>query len=233
MSTSPGETTTTRSFDFDVETTQGTQYTFSSIEREDGKLFDFVSAKKLNIKNRGLKEGMNPSYDECAASDEDQHDAGLERMEEEGKVREEHANDSSEDSGEETDELLDPGEGEEDVAEESDSNASASSSSNDGDCDREEKKRRQLKKAKMAKARKSRKKPLDVKKGKDPTAPKRPMSAYMLWLSASREKIKVDHRVSASPTSPRRRARPGRECPRRRRSGIARLRMPGGNMKKP
>jgi structure-specific recognition protein 1 len=32
-----------------------------------------------------------------------------------------------------------------------------------------------------------------VKKGKDPNAPKRPMSAYMLWLNASREKIKSDH----------------------------------------
>ncbi|NXY39195.1 SSRP1 protein, partial [Pomatorhinus ruficollis] len=50
-------TTTTRSFDFEIETKQGTQYTFSSIEREEyGKLFDFVNAKKLNIKNRGLKE---------------------------------------------------------------------------------------------------------------------------------------------------------------------------------
>lgn len=34
---------------------------------------------------------------------------------------------------------------------------------------------------------------LKVKKGKDPNAPKRPMSAYMLWLNASREKIKADH----------------------------------------
>ncbi|XP_040115303.1 FACT complex subunit SSRP1 isoform X2 [Oryx dammah] len=187
-------TTTTRSFDFEIETKQGTQYTFSSIEREEyGKLFDFVNAKKLNIKNRGLKEGMNPNYDEYADSDEDQHDAYLERMKEEGKIREENANDSSDDSGEETDESFNPGEEEEDVAEEFDSNASASSSSNEGDSDREEKKRKQLKKAKMAKDRKSRKKPLEVKKGKDPNAPKRPMSAYMLWLNASREKIKSDH----------------------------------------
>ncbi|KAG8511278.1 FACT complex subunit SSRP1 [Galemys pyrenaicus] len=187
-------TTTTRSFDFEIETKQGTQYTFSSIEREEyGKLFDFVNAKKLNIKNRGLKEGMNPSYDEYADSDEDQHDAYLERMKEEGKIREENANDSSDDSGEETDESFNPGEEEEDVAEEFDSNASASSSSNEGDSDREEKKRKQLKKAKMAKDRKSRKKPTEMKKGKDPNAPKRPMSAYMLWLNASREKIKSDH----------------------------------------
>lgn len=45
---------------------------------------------------------MNPSYDEYADSDEDQHDAYLERMKEEGKIREENANDSSDDSGEET-----------------------------------------------------------------------------------------------------------------------------------
>lgn len=35
--------------------------------------------------------------------------------------------------------------------------------------------------------------PLQSKKGKDPNAPKRPMSAYMLWLNASRERIKSDH----------------------------------------
>lgn len=45
---------------------------------------------------------MKQNYDEYAGSDEDSHDAYLERMKEEGKIREEHANDSSEDSGEET-----------------------------------------------------------------------------------------------------------------------------------
>ncbi|NXL52783.1 SSRP1 protein, partial [Podilymbus podiceps] len=185
-------TTTTRSFDFEIETKQGTQYTFSSIEREEyGKLFDFVNAKKLNIKNRGLKEGMKQSYDEYADSDEDQHDAYLERMKEEGKIREENANDSSDGSGEETDESFNPGEEDDDVAEEFDSNASASSSSGDGDSDRDEKK--PAKKAKIVKDRKPRKKQPESKKGKDPNAPKRPMSAYMLWLNASRDKIKSDH----------------------------------------
>uniref|UniRef100_A0A674BDZ1 FACT complex subunit SSRP1 n=1 Tax=Salmo trutta TaxID=8032 RepID=A0A674BDZ1_SALTR len=74
-------TTTTRSFDFEVETKQGNQFTFSSIEREEyGKLFDFVNAKKLNIKNRGFKEGMKSKNNEYSDSDEDQHDAYLERM---------------------------------------------------------------------------------------------------------------------------------------------------------
>ncbi|KAF7236023.1 FACT complex subunit SSRP1 [Varanus komodoensis] len=185
-------TTTTRSFDFEIETKQGTQYTFSSIEREEyGKLFDFVNAKKLNIKNRGLKEGITSvPYDDYAGSDEDTHDAYLERMKEEGKIREEHANDSSEDSGEETDESFNPVEEEEDVAEEFDSNASASSSSNEADSDEEKKK--PAKKAKIVRERKPRKKPPEGKKGKDPNAPKRPLSAYMLWLNANRDKIRAE-----------------------------------------
>lgn len=183
-------TTTTRSFDFEIETKQGTQYTFSSIEREEyGKLFDFVNAKKLNIKNRGLKEGMKQNYDEYAGSDDDSHDAYLERMKEEGKIREEHANDSSEDSGEETDESFNPVEEEEDVAEEFDSEASASSSSSEGDSDE---KKKPAKKAKIVKERRPRKKQSEGKKGKDPNAPKRPLSAYMLWLNANRDKIRSD-----------------------------------------
>lgn len=46
----------TRSFDFEVETKSGTIHTFSSIEKDEyGKLFDFITAKKLIVKNRGGK----------------------------------------------------------------------------------------------------------------------------------------------------------------------------------
>lgn len=45
----------------------------------------------------------------------------------------------------------------------------------------------------MAKDCKSCKKPIEVKKGKDPNPPKRSMTAYTLWLNASWEKIKSDH----------------------------------------
>uniref|UniRef100_A0A8C6TIV0 FACT complex subunit SSRP1 n=1 Tax=Neogobius melanostomus TaxID=47308 RepID=A0A8C6TIV0_9GOBI len=113
-------TTTTRSFDFEIETKQGNQYTFSSIEREEyGKLFDFVNAKKLNIKNRGFKEGMKGKPNEYSDSDEDQHDAYLERMKAEGKIREE-GNDSD-DSDEESDESFNPGEEDDDIAEDASS----------------------------------------------------------------------------------------------------------------
>ncbi|KAJ8934564.1 hypothetical protein NQ318_017263 [Aromia moschata] len=44
----------TRSFDFEVELKSGTVHTFSSIEKEEySKLFDFITTKKLTIKNRG------------------------------------------------------------------------------------------------------------------------------------------------------------------------------------
>uniref|UniRef100_A0A8C7FBZ5 FACT complex subunit SSRP1 n=1 Tax=Oncorhynchus kisutch TaxID=8019 RepID=A0A8C7FBZ5_ONCKI len=168
-------TTTTRSFDFEVETKQGNQFTFSSIEREEyGKLFDFVNAKKLNIKNRGFKEGMKSKNNEYSDSDEDQHDAYLERMKAEGKIREE--GDGSNDSDEETGEY--------------DSNASESESGSGGDgSDDEGKKKKPAKKAKVVKERKPRKE----KKQKDTNAPKRPMSSYMLWLNSSREHIKSEN----------------------------------------
>lgn len=44
----------TRSFDFEIELKSGTVHTFSSIEKEEySKLYDFITSKKLNIKNRG------------------------------------------------------------------------------------------------------------------------------------------------------------------------------------
>lgn len=44
----------TRSFDFEIELKSGTIHTFSSIEKEEyGKLFDFISSKKLHVKNTG------------------------------------------------------------------------------------------------------------------------------------------------------------------------------------
>uniref|UniRef100_A0A8D3CHY1 FACT complex subunit SSRP1 n=1 Tax=Scophthalmus maximus TaxID=52904 RepID=A0A8D3CHY1_SCOMX len=184
-------TTTTRSFDFEIETKQGNQYTFSSIEREEyGKLFDFVNAKKLNIKNRGFKEGMKGKIDEYSDSDEDQHDAYLERMKAEGKIREE-GNDSDESDGGSGESLSHYDGGNRNTY---DSNASASDSSEDGDDSEDDgaKKKKPVKKPKVVKEKKERK-PRKEKKQKDTGGPKRPMSAYMLWLNSSRERIKSEN----------------------------------------
>ncbi|XP_037117319.1 FACT complex subunit SSRP1a isoform X2 [Syngnathus acus] len=186
-------TTTTRSFDFEIETKQGNQYTFSNIEREEyGKLFDFVNAKKLNIKNRGFKEGMKGNIDEYSDSDEDKHDAYLERMKAEGKIREEGNDSDDSDSG--SDESFNPGEEDDDIAEEYDSKASASDSSDEGDGSDGDspKKKQKVEKPKVVREKKERK-PRKERKQKDKSGPKRPMSAYMLWLKSSREKIKSDN----------------------------------------
>ncbi|TRZ00765.1 hypothetical protein DNTS_004480 [Danionella cerebrum] len=185
-------TTTTRSFDFEIETKQNNQYTFSNIEREEyGKLFDFVNAKKLTIKNRGFKEGMKGA-DDYSDSDEDHHDAYLERMKEEGKIREE--GDGSDDLQVISDESFNPGEEDDDVPEEYDSNASVSESeAEDGDSEDEGKKKKVEKKPKKLVKEKKERKPRKEKKVKDAGAPKRPMSAYMLWLNGNRERIKKEN----------------------------------------
>uniref|UniRef100_A0AAY4A0Y1 FACT complex subunit SSRP1 n=1 Tax=Denticeps clupeoides TaxID=299321 RepID=A0AAY4A0Y1_9TELE len=149
-------TTTTRSFDFEIEAKQGSQYTFSSIEREEyGKLFDFVNAKKLSIKNRGFKEGIKSNDDVYSDSDDDQHDAYLERMKQEGKIREEANNSDSEGD---SDESFNPGEEDDDIAEEYDSKASDSESSRDGEDSDEENKKKSAKRGKIVKEKKRRKK---------------------------------------------------------------------------
>jgi structure-specific recognition protein 1 len=44
----------TKSFDFEIELKMGTVNTFSSIEKEEyNKLYDFISSKKLHVKNTG------------------------------------------------------------------------------------------------------------------------------------------------------------------------------------
>ncbi|KAK7922088.1 hypothetical protein WMY93_008990 [Mugilogobius chulae] len=169
-------TTTTRSFDFEIETKQGNQYTFSSIEREE---------------IQGGDEGQNDEYSD---SDEDQHDAYLERMKAEGKIREE-GNDSD-DSDEESDESFNPGEEDDDIAEEYDSKASASESSEEGSGSEDEsakKKKKEKKKEKKVVRERKERKPRKEKKKKDSGGPKRPMSAYMLWLNSSRERIKSEN----------------------------------------
>ncbi|XP_056626171.1 FACT complex subunit SSRP1a [Triplophysa dalaica] len=185
-------TTTTRSFDFEIETKQKNQYTFSNIEREEyGKLFDFVNAKKLNIKNRGVKEGMKGA-EGYSDSDEDTHDAYLERMKQEGKIREEA--DGSDESEGDSDESFNPGEEGDEVAEEYDSNASESESEGeDGESEDEGKKKKVEKKPKKVVKEKKERKPRKEKKVKDPGAPKRPMSGYMLWLNGNRERIKSEN----------------------------------------
>uniref|UniRef100_A0A1E1X4N9 FACT complex subunit SSRP1 n=1 Tax=Amblyomma aureolatum TaxID=187763 RepID=A0A1E1X4N9_9ACAR len=200
----------TRSFDFEVEAKSGLVHTFSSIEKEEyGRLFDYVSDKKLRIKNRGslgnAKEKPNYNDDELIDSDaEDAPDAYLARVKDEGRQRDEG------DSDESSDESFNPGESGSEVAEEFDSNVESSSDSEAGsgggkgsdsgsgsDAREKPKKEKKEKKSKSAKTVKEpgmkERKPRRQKKERDANKPKRPPSAYFLWLAENRDMIKKDN----------------------------------------
>lgn len=117
----------TRSFDFEVETKSGVVHTFSSIEKEEySKLYDFVTNKKLRVKNRGTEPQNTQIDDDLVDSDiEEEPDAYLARVKYEGKIRQEEGD------SDESDESFNPDASDSDVAEEFDSNASASSSDSD------------------------------------------------------------------------------------------------------
>lgn len=187
----------TRSFDFEIELTSGINHTFSSIEKEEyGKLFDFITSKKLRVKNRGKSDG-NGYKNDFGDSDQDEPDAYLERVKAEAKERDD--DDDNQDSDDEsTDEDFAPGQDESDVAEEYDSNPATSDDSDDSNAvsgsDADKKDKKSKKKSKSAKTvsekpRKQRKQ----KKERDENKPKRAPTAYMIWLSASREQIKNDN----------------------------------------
>lgn len=205
----------TRSFDFEIETKNGLNHNFSSIEKEEyGRLYDFVNSKKLRIKNKdtGFTSKEKPVYNEddleLVDSDvEDEPDAYLQRVKDEGKIREQGGGTTDEES---SDESFAPPESGSEVAEEYDSNPPTSSDSDDDDDDddddyrashseeerarKKEKKPKEPKKSKSAKTvkepgmRKPRK-----KKEKDENKPKRPPSAYLLFLADVREQIKKDN----------------------------------------
>ncbi|XP_025092777.1 FACT complex subunit SSRP1-like [Pomacea canaliculata] len=208
----------TRSFDFDVETKSGNVYNFVGIEKDEyGKLYDFVSNKKLRVKNIGGSiDKQAVAYEEMSGSDEEagDHDAYLEHMKAEGKQR-----DEEDDDDDSSDESFNPGDSGSEVAEEYDSNP-PTTSSDDSDSDysgesgsgevdseaedrraeREERERKKKEKKEKEKKNKSAKtvpegpqKRRTKKGGKDPNMPKRPQSAYFIWLNENRDRIKKEN----------------------------------------
>ncbi|XP_033347818.1 FACT complex subunit Ssrp1 isoform X3 [Bombus vosnesenskii] len=187
----------TRSFDFEIELTSGVVHTFSSIEKEEyGKLFDFITSKKLRVKNRGKSDKLNYDNDFGNSDQEDEPDAYLARVKAEAQERDAEENQDSEE--ESTDEDFNPNQDESDVAEEYDSNPNSSESENESDASgksqKKEKKEKREKKPKSAKTVSEKpRKPRKQKKEKDANKPKRPPTAFMIWLNSARERIKAEN----------------------------------------
>ncbi|XP_075220675.1 structure specific recognition protein [Lycorma delicatula] len=194
----------TRSFDFEVELKNSVVHTFSSIEKEEyAKLYDFITAKKLRVKNRGKMDKPKTSYDDFGDSDQEgEPDAYLARVKREAQERDDE--DEGEDSDESTDEDFNPNQVESDVAEEYDSNPTPTDSDADSDeggagggvgggDDEEKEKKKKKKKERKTKTISEKPRKRRQKKEKDENRPKRAASAYMLWFNENREKIKSDN----------------------------------------
>ncbi|CAH8856501.1 unnamed protein product [Trichobilharzia szidati] len=119
-----------RSFDFEVETRNGLTHTFTSIERDEyHNLYDFVTAKKLRVKNINAENKTNTSGvgDDVWSSSDESHDAYMEKVKTE--ARERTAEIDEDDDDDEDDEDFKPPESDgSELAEEYDSNVQTTTS---------------------------------------------------------------------------------------------------------
>ena len=208
----------TRSFDISVSTKNDISYTFSSIEKNEyGKLYEFMKSKKVNVKTsgkildfflllwclkffhlyfKGKGDGGTLNWD-----DDNKVDHYLENVKRDAEEMSGEDSMSSDDTDFNPDALEALS-----AKEEYDSEPSSTSSDSDGEANdseaekrREERKTKKEEKAKRAAKRSAsksgggEKKERKSKKTKLPGQPKRPMSAYFLWMNESREQIKKDH----------------------------------------
>ncbi|ODM98071.1 FACT complex subunit SSRP1 [Orchesella cincta] len=188
----------TRSFDFEVETKSGVVHTFSSIEKEEyPKLFDFISEKKLRVKNRGKLDNQPYTGDFDNSDEEVEPDAYLARVKAEAQERSD--DESLEEESE--DEDYNPDKDVKKAAAEDSAAGSSGSGSSDGDegtdpdeigsdMDTSPKKKKERKPKKDKKEEGGEKRKKKKKGDKDPNAPKRPMSGYFIWLNSNRESLK-------------------------------------------
>ncbi|CAH2048719.1 unnamed protein product, partial [Iphiclides podalirius] len=191
-----GGASSTKSFDFEIELKSGSIHTFSSIEKgEYDKLFDYITSKKLHVKNTGKNDKALYDDDFGDSDTEKEPDAYLERVKAEAKERDSGDSDGSDES---TDEDFNPDKANQsDVAEEYDTNPSSSEESDasaaSNDNKKEKKKEKKPKKTITISEAPRKRKEKSKKREKDANAPKRPATAFMLWLNENRKKIIEDN----------------------------------------
>ncbi|XP_002159252.2 FACT complex subunit SSRP1 isoform X1 [Hydra vulgaris] len=188
--------TTGRTFDFEMDLNNGTVVVFSSLPKDEyTPLFDFVNQKKLRIKNKVASSGGS-NLDQMIESNPDEHDAYLQRMKAEGAERDDEANEGDSESESEDEDFNPANEKVESVREEFDSDVGNSTDDEDNESNSEAKNKKRKSEPKKNEPKIKRPKKEEgssKKKKKDENAPKRPMSAFMLYMNEVREKIKADN----------------------------------------
>lgn len=190
-----GNAGVSRSFDFEVDLKDGAVHHFSSLMKQDyGRLYNFVTEKKLRVRNKSKQQEKTVRYDEGGSSDSE-HDAYLERMKAEGEER---------DSEDEDSDFVAGGSGSDDDLEYDSTAAPSESDGEEGDTEADDQPRAKKRKKDASKVGKpAKKQKLEEGSGggrkkkqrakKDPNAPKKPLSAYMLWLQDNRAAIKEEY----------------------------------------
>lgn len=187
-----------------METRNGLTHTFTSIDRNEyHQLYDFVSSKKLRVKNieSESKGGAGAAGADAWSSSDESHDAYMEKVKTEARERELEIDDDDDDEDDE--DFQPPPESDaSELAEEYDSNVQttdsedadsdsdddASSGSRSGSGSEPPPKPKKIKPEPPPKQ-KPEKQQKKTKRTKDPNAPTRPLSAYFLWFNENRESI--------------------------------------------
>ncbi|XP_022653198.1 FACT complex subunit Ssrp1-like [Varroa jacobsoni] len=200
----------TRSFDIEVELRNSIMHTFSSIEKDEyGRLYEFVKSKGLKIgsKQRGAEQTSAGPDDMLDSDQEDDAapDAYLHRVKREAQARDDNNDDDDDEDESDDDFNPDKASGGSDVAEEYDTDHDSSSSDDDEEEGEDGKKRKKIKTKTIAepgmgkkreKSDRSREEGGSRKKRshkKDANAPKRPQTAYFLWMAENRDRIRKEN----------------------------------------
>ncbi|KHJ49370.1 structure-specific recognition protein [Trichuris suis] len=207
----------TRSFDFEVTVKSGMSYTFTSIQKEENaKLYEYVNEKKLHIVNvkKPVSDVSNDLFE--GSSDEDEErDHYAEQLKNEAREME---NDSSDNEDSDYDptrpEEKPPHSGsttssksEEESDEENESSGTESETEMSDKEKRSPSTQRAAKRELSSSDEEKKMPPKKInkkvertkvadrdgrKRQKDTNAPKKPQSAYLLWLKANRDAIKTE-----------------------------------------
>jgi len=183
----PHAAATQRTFDIVVSTKGGQDHTFHGIPKEEFQnLVNFLTAKQLRITNVDAQARADRLIDDDDDDDEDHHAA---RLKASARAMDEDGHGGSD--SEEDEDFAAGSDDESDGGEPTDESESESGSGDESDEDAPAKKR-----AKKSKS------PAKGKKGKgkakkDPNAPKRPLSSYMIFAGENRAKF-VEENPGAS-----------------------------------
>ncbi|KAA3680571.1 structure-specific recognition protein 1 [Paragonimus westermani] len=191
-------------FHIQVEARNGLTHTFTSIDRNEyHQLYDFVTSKKLRVKNidSETKPGGALGAEDAWSSSDESHDAYMEKVKTEARERQIEI-DEDDDDDEDDEDFQPPPESEaSELAEEYDSNVQTTTSEENSDDDDDEsgsgsepepqpKKVKPIQEPKKVISKpKPSERPKKTKRVKDPNAPTRPPTAYLMWFNEHREEI--------------------------------------------